>query len=91
MCKGFSTGCSPDDAMKRPDSLQFREAWLLFFILGVVMINFPFLVIFSKPLSIFGFPLLFLYFFVGWPLSIVVIYAFCRWLAHRDDGPDEQP
>lgn len=77
--------------MKKPDPLQFREAWLLFFILGVVMLNFPFLGIFSKPVTIFGFPLLFLYFLVGWPASIAVIYVFFYWLAQRRGDQRDEP
>lgn len=72
--------------------MQFREAWLLFFILGVVMLNYPFLEIFNKPVTIFGFPLLFLYFLIGWPVSIAVIFLFCHWLdRNQDEGQDNLP
>lgn len=40
------------------------------------MLNFPFLHIFNKSDTLFGFPLLFLYFTVGWAFSIFVIYLF---------------
>lgn len=74
---------------KNPDNSHIREAWAIFFILGVIMLNFPFIHIFNKATTILGFPLLILYFFLGWPLSIVVIYLFCRRL---DDGPaEDQP
>lgn len=63
--------------MKR-DSLFFREAWRLFFFLGIVLINYPFVQIFNKPTTFFGIPLLLLYFLVGWPLSIFVIFIFSR-------------
>ncbi|HAD04956.1 MAG: hypothetical protein A2005_00915 [Desulfuromonadales bacterium GWC2_61_20] len=72
--------------MKRPDSQQLREAWLLFFILGIVMLNFPFLEIFNKTSTILGIPVLFLYFFVGWPSSILVIFLFCYWIEREDSG-----
>ncbi len=72
--------------MKRPDSQQLREAWLLFFILGIVMLNFPFLEIFNKTATILGIPVLFLYFFVGWPSSILVIFLFCYWIEQEDSG-----
>jgi len=72
--------------MKRPDSQQLREAWLLFFILGIVMLNFPFLEIFNKSAVIFGIPVLFLYFFVGWPSSILVIFLFCYWIEREGSG-----
>lgn len=40
------------------------------------MMNFPFLNIFDKNQDLFGFPLLYLYFIVGWAISIIVIYLF---------------
>lgn len=68
--------------------LQLRESWIIFFILGNVMINFPFLKIFNQPTTILGFPLLFLYFTLGWGISIGVIYLFTRPL-HGDDDHSE--
>ena len=56
--------------------LQLRESWVIFFILGIIMMNFPFLNIFNKPDTIFGIPLLVLYLFIGWAVSILVIYLF---------------
>jgi len=57
---------------------RLREAWVLFFILGVVMLNYPFLQIFNKTTTFFDIPLLVLYFMLGWPASILVIYLFSR-------------
>jgi hypothetical protein len=56
--------------------LQLRESWVIFFILGIIMLNFPFLNIFNKSDTLFGIPLLFLYFTAGWAVSIFVIYLF---------------
>jgi hypothetical protein len=56
--------------------LQLRESWVIFFIMGIIMLNFPFLYIFNKSDTLFGFPLLFLYFTFGWAISIFVIYLF---------------
>jgi hypothetical protein len=56
--------------------LQLRESWIIFFIMGIIMLNFPFLHIFNKSDTLFGFPLMFLYFTVGWAVSIFVIYLF---------------
>ena len=56
--------------------LQFRESWVIFFIMGTIMLNFPFLHIFNKSDTLFNFPLLFIYFTVGWAFSIFVIYLF---------------
>jgi len=64
--------------MKKYDVEKLKESWILCFLLGVVMLNYPFLHIFNKTASYFGIPLLILYFFIGWPLSIAVIYFFSR-------------
>jgi hypothetical protein len=63
--------------MKR-DNLFLREAWRLFFFLGIILINYPFVEIFAKPVLVAGIPLLLLYFLIGWPLSIFVIFIFSR-------------
>ena len=63
-------------AQKILNRLQLREAWVIFFVLGNVMINFPFLRIFNQPISIMGYPTLFLYLSVGWAISIFVVYLF---------------
>lgn len=56
--------------------LHLRESWVIFFVLGNVMLNFPFLKIFNQSTTILGFPILYLYFTVGWAISIGVIYLF---------------
>ena len=56
--------------------LQLRESWVIFFIMGIIMLNFPFLHIFNKSDMLLGFPLLFTYFTLGWAVSIFVIYLF---------------
>ena len=73
---------------------RLREAWVFFFLLGVVMLNYPLLHIFNKPNTVLGIPLLVLYFMLGWPLSIGVIYLFSRTLTGGDDqaqGEDGEP
>ena len=69
--------------------LQLPETWFIFFILGIIMMNFPFLHIFNKPDTIFGIPLMFLYLFIGWPVSIFVIYLFTLTFDHFDDKHQE--
>ncbi|BCS53500.1 hypothetical protein [Geobacter sp. SVR] len=69
--------------------LQLRESWIIFFIMGIIMMNFPFLYIFNKPATIFGFPILFLYLFIGWLISIGVIYLFVLAIGHNGDKPRE--
>ena len=66
--------------MKESQRNSIREAWILCLILGMIMINFPFIHIFNSEQLIFGIPKLVLYFFIGWPLSIVVIWYFVRFI-----------
>lgn len=62
--------------MKESQRSSIREAWILCLILGLIMINFPFIHIFNSTQLIFGLPKLVIYFFIGWPLSIGVIWYF---------------
>lgn len=59
-------------------SLSMKESWVIFFILGLIMLNYPFLHIFNKHDFYFGFPLLYLYIFWGWGVSILVVYLFTK-------------
>lgn len=72
------------------ESTQYqRQIWLIFFFLGMVMLNFPFLQIFNRLDTILGFPLLVLYFSLGWPASIGVVYLFSRTLEHSDQNTED--
>ncbi|PLY02669.1 MAG: hypothetical protein C0622_05275 [Desulfuromonas sp.] len=73
--------------MKETKDSPIREAWILCLILGIVMINFPFIHIFNTDRLIFGIPQLVLYFFIGWPASIVVIWLFVSHLEARQSRP----
>ncbi len=64
--------------MLKMNSTKLKESWILCFILGIVMLNYPFLHIFNKTASYFGIPVLILYFFIGWPVSIAVIFLFAK-------------
>lgn len=78
----------------RPQNpLHLREAWVICFILGLVMLNFPFLHIFNKDVPLFGIPLIVLYLMLGWPLSIVVIWLFSLLLGSEtgEDGDGQPP
>lgn len=70
--------------------LQLRESWIIFFILGIIMMNFPFLHIFNKPILLFGVPLLFLYLTAGWLISIIVIYFFVVANRRENESSDEK-
>jgi len=72
-------------AGRKLPKLPLKDAWAIWFLLGIVMLNYPFLHIFNKNAQIFGFPLAFLYFFIGWPVSIFVIYLFSLYLKHFPD------
>lgn len=69
--------------------LQLPESWVIFFIMGIIMMNFPFMHIFNKPDTILGFPLMFLYLFIGWPVSILVIYLFTLAVGRNGDKNQE--
>ncbi len=68
--------------------LNLQESWVVFFVLGNVMLNFPFLKIFNQPRTIFGFPLMYLYFTIGWAVSIGVIYLFVT--SSKPDSLEQQ-
>lgn len=68
--------------------LRLKESWIIFFILGLIMMNYPFIAIFNKNVDIAGIPLLFLYLEYGWLISICVIYLFAKAFSiHHDDPP----
>lgn len=68
--------------------LRLRESWVIFFLLGFIMLNYPFIHIFNKPVKIFGLPLLFLYLEIGWAVSIFIIYLFTLASGLPEDGGD---
>ena len=71
--------------MKTERKLPLKDAWVIWFVLGVVMLNYPFLHIFNKDVMILGIPLTVLYFFIGWPISIFVIYLFSIYLGQHTE------
>jgi TRAP-type C4-dicarboxylate transport system permease small subunit len=54
--------------------LRLRESWVVFFILGFIMMNYPFINIFNKPYEVCDIPLLLLYLYCCWATLIIVIY-----------------
>jgi len=76
--------------MRRPNPKTTREAWVVFFILGVVMLNYPFVHIFNKTTTLFGIPSLILYFLIGWPMSIGVNFLFAKSLKAQTDPEEDQ-
>ena len=71
--------------------LHVKESWVIFFILGIIMMNYPFIHIFHKPrVLVAGMPVLFLYLYIGWLVSIIVIFAFIKAIdLHGENGPGE--
>jgi hypothetical protein len=80
--------------MKEPNPIRLKESWVLCFLLGIVMLNFPFIEIFNKTTQLFGIPLLILYLMLGWALSICVVFLFTRYLdepaRNTPDLPSEE-
>lgn len=71
--------------------LSVKESWVIFFILGIIMMNYPFIHIFHKPrVLVSGMPVLFLYLYVGWMISIIVIYVFIKAIGLHGDNGDEE-
>lgn len=77
---------------KIKNSISLKESWVIFFLLGIIMMNFPFLTIFNKNIFLFGVPLLCLYFYGGWVISIAIIYIFSRISAgnHHQSPPQSR-
>lgn len=69
--------------------LRLKESWVIFFILGLIMMNYPFTQIFNRHDRVFGVPLLYLYYMGGWAVSIFVIYLFTKAIDLPEDEQDE--
>ncbi|QWV95022.1 hypothetical protein KP004_07555 [Geomonas oryzisoli] len=68
--------------------LKLKDTWVICFVLGLVMMNYPFISIFNKPTLPFGIPLLYLYLLIGWVFSIFIVYLFSR-AARKDSDTRE--
>jgi hypothetical protein len=81
--------------MKSNNPVRLKESWVLCFLLGLIMLNYPFIEIFNKPALLFGIPILVLYLMIGWPISIFVIFLFTRHIGDEKSDPgsaaDEEP
>ncbi|RLB70091.1 MAG: hypothetical protein DRH04_04190 [Deltaproteobacteria bacterium] len=64
--------------------LYKKEWWVIFFILGFFLINYPIIHIFNKDYQVFGYPIFFLYLIVGWLCSILVIFAYVQLAEHEE-------
>lgn len=68
--------------------LKLTDSWVICFVLGFVMMNYPFISIFNKPTRPFGIPLLYLYLLLGWAFSIFIVFLFSR--AERHEGSPKE-
>jgi Na+-driven multidrug efflux pump len=66
--------------------LKLKDTWVICFVLGFIMMNYPFISIFNKPTRFFGIPLLYLYLLAGWVFSIFIVYLFSRAERHESDA-----
>jgi Na+-driven multidrug efflux pump len=74
-----------DGVIKR---LKLKDSWVICFVLGLIMMNYPFISIFNKPSRPFGIPLLYLYLLLGWIFSIFIVYLFSRAERHESDAKE---
>jgi len=58
--------------------LRLKESWVIFFVAGIIAMNYPFITIFNKTTTVFEIPLLFLYMNIGWLISIFVVYLYTK-------------
>ncbi len=70
--------------------MNLKETWVIFFILGVIMMNYPFISIFNSAHPVCGMTVLLLYLFIGWFISICVINLFVKAIRHREQGKGEE-
>jgi len=70
--------------------LNLNESWIIFFVLGIIMMNYPFINIFNKTSQLFGIPLFYLYLYLGWLVSILVIYLFVKAIDHEESKQGER-
>lgn len=66
-----------------------KEWWVIFFILGFILVNYPIIHIFNKDFLILGYPFFFLYLMIGWLFSIVIIFTYA-WLSVRNISETEK-
>lgn len=65
--------------------LRLKDTWVICFVLGLIMMNYPFISIFNKSALLFGVPLLYCYLLAGWLFSIFIVYLFSRAARHESD------
>jgi Na+-driven multidrug efflux pump len=82
--------------MQKSSNIPYKkEWWVIIFILGFLLINYPIIHIFNKDFLVLGYPAFFLYLMIGWFFSIVVIFIYARLSDRRrsavDNGQQKKP
>ena len=75
----------------RREIIYKKEWWVVFFILGFFLINYPIIHIFNKDFRIFGYPAFFLYLMCGWFCSIMVIFLYVYLSTEQEKRRSGQP
>ena len=66
--------------------LKLKDTWVVCFVLGLIMMNYPFISIFNKSTLTLGIPLLYLYLLIGWVFSIFIVFLFSRAARHDSES-----
>ncbi|MCX7991840.1 MAG: hypothetical protein N2999_07400 [Proteobacteria bacterium] len=61
-------------------NIKEKDWWIILVVVGVVVLNYPFMSIFNGLIYIAGLPLFFIYLYLGWIISIFIIYLYVRFL-----------
>ncbi len=75
--------------MGTPGAARRRHVWVTVVIFGVLAFNVPWLMIFDRPLLVFGLPLLPLYLMVAWAAAVALLVFHGRSLAKRSSRNGE--
>lgn len=76
-----------DDEGQRPVPKRKGERLISLLIVGILLLNFPLLSVFSKTHLLLGFPVLFLYLFIIWGLIIGAMALVLRDRPRISSGP----
>ncbi|MHC1594682.1 MAG: hypothetical protein ACXQT2_05175 [Methanotrichaceae archaeon] len=61
------------------DLMEQDDFWILLFVLGIFLLNWPLLSLATGAFRVFGYPLILVYILVVWLIFILWIYLFERW------------
>ena len=70
---------------------QSKEALIILFIIGALILNYPFLHLFNQPWTLFGIPLLYLYLYLVWFVMIVLLIVIVERSAIEPPSEPEPP